>query len=335
MSVSALRLRRLLPAIMLVCSLGAGVLPQTAFAQCGCGSKGCRSGGSTAPARRSEPVAASDTPPPPPHGGQASASAAYWFEVVYLPQETRVYLYGRTKERLSARGVRGEVMMQVFGQPQQVRFPLEYAAGTGDAHDFLVARADVSRIRDRDMLVTFQLAELAAREEPAVRFAQVFALTRRGPEVVVAPVTAEDQAGIARQRTCPVMDTPLGEHGEVIKVLIDGRPLYLCCEGCVEKVRRDPLAYVAHLPEAAAARPNAQAAPAAPTITVSQVTAADSAAIQQQGKCPVMDTPLGAHGAPLKITIDGRPLFVCCQGCVRKVQQNPAYYLRKASGSQE
>jgi len=42
-----------------------------------------------------------------------------------------------------------------------------------------------------------------------------------------------------------------------------------------------------------------------------------------------MDQPLGAHGKPLKVVIDGRPIFVCCEGCIDKVVKNPDLYLSK------
>lgn len=62
-------------------------------------------------------------------------------------------------------------------------------------------------------------------------------------------------------------------------------------------------------------------------VIVATLIQADEIAIRAQVRCPVSDQPLGAHGPPIKLLVDGRPLFVCCQGCVSKVQENPDRYL--------
>jgi hypothetical protein len=64
------------------------------------------------------------------------------------------------------------------------------------------------------------------------------------PQVTLAALEEFDKEGIARQKVCPVSGEPLGSMGDPIKVLIDGKPLYLCCEGCVPKVMKDPAAYL-------------------------------------------------------------------------------------------
>ena len=47
------------------------------------------------------------------------------------------------------------------------------------------------------------------------------------------------------QRTCPVMGDVLGEMGEPIPVSVKGQTVFVCCRGCVGKVRRDPDKYLA------------------------------------------------------------------------------------------
>jgi hypothetical protein len=41
------------------------------------------------------------------------------------------------------------------------------------------------------------------------------------------------------------MDTPLGSMGEPVKLLVGGKPIFLCCQGCVPKVRSEPNKYLA------------------------------------------------------------------------------------------
>lgn len=43
---------------------------------------------------------------------------------------------------------------------------------------------------------------------------------------------------------------------------------------------------------------------------------ADRSAVAAQRYCPLMDTVrLGAMGTPVKVTIAGKPVFLCCSGC--------------------
>jgi hypothetical protein len=37
----------------------------------------------------------------------------------------------------------------------------------------------------------------------------------------------------------------------------------------------------------------------------------------------------GAMGTPLKVMIEGKPVFLCCDGCTKKAQANPAAVLAK------
>lgn len=62
--------------------------------------------------------------------------------------------------------------------------------------------------------------------------------------VTLATIDESDKAGIARQRVCPVSEAELGSMGDPIKVLVDGKPLYLCCQGCVAKVKNAPETYL-------------------------------------------------------------------------------------------
>jgi hypothetical protein len=64
--------------------------------------------------------------------------------------------------------------------------------------------------------------------------------------------------------------------------------------------------------------------PAALSITRS--TASDQAAINAQRVCKVSGEPLGSMGPPVKVTRGDRAVFLCCQGCVKRIQANPDQY---------
>lgn len=264
----------------------------------------------------------------PPHGGQIAATKWHFFEVVYTPQETRLYIYSPSRRPLSARAVSGDVVMQVNGNPKQFRYPLKPVVDDSLLSNDLgyqAAVVDVSRVRDGDMQVTFDL-KLSSREEPRASFTQTFALTRPPVQVSVARLTEVDRPLVERQRMCPVMkDSELGSHGPPIKLMVGNQPLFVCCEGCIEEVKKNPRRYLEQV--ATAARVNRQ--PPRPQVNVFWAGQNDDAAIRAQRVCPVMNQPLGAHGRPLKVVIDGRPIFVCCQGCIDKVVQNRNFYFNK------
>lgn len=174
----------------------------------------------------------------PLHGGQVTATKWHFFEVVYTPRETRIYVYSPSRRAMGAGGLRGEAVMQVNGNPKQFRYRVKQATDKqGRVYGSVVV--DLTRVRDGDMQVAFDLQRLPFEQEPKARFTQTFSLTRPPISVTVARLTEADQPLIERQRVCPVMDQPLGEHGKPLKVVIDGRPIFVCCQGCIDKVVRN------------------------------------------------------------------------------------------------
>ncbi len=65
------------------------------------------------------------------------------------------------------------------------------------------------------------------------------------PEITVATATAADAALIKRQAKCPVMDELLGSMGQPIKVMVGDKPIFLCCKGCIKKIKAEPAKYLA------------------------------------------------------------------------------------------
>ena len=126
-------------------------------------------------------------------------------------------------------------------------------------------------------------------------------------------------AAIARQKICPVSGKPLGSMGDPVAVDVNGQRVFVCCGGCVSAVKSDPAKYAAGRPQ----------------ITVATSTAADAAAIARQKVCPVMDEPLGGMGTPIKVTVGDKPIYLCCKGCIKKVQAEPAKYLAMVYGRRE
>ncbi len=182
----------------------------------------------------------------PPHGGQMISQLPYIFEVVYQPRETHLFLYDSLQQPLAAEGVQAEVLMQPHYAQQSLRFPLRFAApDAGSPEQNHVSTAvDVSHVPDGQMTVTFRLDSLPDRQQPRVTFTHLFVLTKPLPQVIVVSVTEADREAIERQQSCPVEGAKLGSNGVPVKVLLNDQPLYLCCQGCVAKLRERPLLYL-------------------------------------------------------------------------------------------
>ncbi len=62
---------------------------------------------------------------------------------------------------------------------------------------------------------------------------------------------------------------------------------------------------------------------------LAKLSGADRALAESQKVCPVSGEPLGSMGAPIKVTVEGRSLFVCCEGCVEDAKKNFDDYIAK------
>ena len=63
-----------------------------------------------------------------------------------------------------------------------------------------------------------------------------------------------------------------------------------------------------------------------PLATLSE---ADRAAVLAQKICPVSDEELGGMGTPIKVTVKGRDVFLCCESCRDPITADPDKYLAK------
>ncbi len=55
----------------------------------------------------------------------------------------------------------------------------------------------------------------------------------------------------------------------------------------------------------------------------------DQRRAKAQASCPVTDNPLGLMGVPVKITLRGKTVFLCCKACVGKAKAEPEGTLKK------
>lgn len=305
-----------------------------------------------------------------PHGGELAYSGATWHEVVFRPDGVRVFLYDGNGQPVDVSHIAGQITMTVDGNPKPYTYPLRPDTDRGAANNTLHLALDLSKVPDGRMRTEFSISGLPGQSQPA-QFAQKFHITRSAAEVAIAqqkicPVTGKalgsmgappavrigdrdvyvccagctnalkadpakylaklaptgpvkatraDAAAVAFQKTCPVMKKPLDSMGGPWKINLRGRDVFVCCPGCTKALEREPAKFLAMLPSPPAAK----------------ATRADMGAISAQKLCPVMNEPLMSMGGAWKVYAKGQPVFVCCKGCIQKVERNPDFYLATAT----
>jgi hypothetical protein len=60
-------------------------------------------------------------------------------------------------------------------------------------------------------------------------------------------LSAEDRESAMAQKICPVSEEPLGSMGAPERVNVDGREVWICCDGCRDKLLNEPEKYLANL----------------------------------------------------------------------------------------
>ena len=136
----------------------------------------------------------------------------------------------------------------------------------------------------------------------------------------LAKLSPEDQKLAAAQRFCPVMTYDrLGAMGTPLKVMVEGKPVFLCCKACTEDAMKDGAATFKTVEKLKAA-----------TAELAKLPMEERMAAEAQKYCAIKtDSLLGSMGAPIKLTIEGKPVYLCCDGCTAKAKANPTATLAK------
>lgn len=137
----------------------------------------------------------------------------------------------------------------------------------------------------------------------------------------MSTLSPEDQKLAAAQRFCPIMTYDrLGSMGTPLKVMIEGKPVFLCCKACVEDAQKGGAATVKTVMKLRDS-----------TATLAKLPMEERMAVEAQKYCAINTTGfLGSMGAPIKLEVGGKPVYLCCGGCTKKAQANPAGTLAKA-----
>ncbi|MAB81542.1 MAG: hypothetical protein CMJ89_19550 [Planctomycetes bacterium] len=127
-------------------------------------------------------------------------------------------------------------------------------------------------------------------------------------------LTTSKEAVIVKQlpsyplTTCVVSNEGLGEMGEPINLVYEGRLVRLCCKGCVKQLKKNPKPALAKVDKA---------------VVKSQM---DGYPFET---CIVSDEPLDADDKPLDYVYGTRLVRLCCKGCVKGFKKDPNKFMDK------
>lgn len=127
-------------------------------------------------------------------------------------------------------------------------------AGNPSLIDPKKAQPKVEFELDEDSMPPIDTAELIVEEVVEVPHLENSLRILDGPDnsasteqSAFAELSAEDRLLAERQEVCPVANMPLGSMGAPIKVMVEGRPVFICCEGCRKSLLAEPNKYLAKL----------------------------------------------------------------------------------------
>ena len=191
--------------------------------------------------------------------------------------------------------------------------------------------------------------EAAAKDNPAETLKTLERLKSGQPQPVsarnvdskiaaaLAKLSPTDRLLAEAQKYCPVLPkNRLGSMGTPVKLILAGEPVFLCCAGCEKSAKAKPQVML----EKVAALKKQTAAESQPKRELEEPDAEIRAALNQlstedrqlaiaQRYCPVVeDNRLGSMDAPVKVMIEGQPVFLCCEGCLEDALKNPKETLK-------
>ncbi|TWU50650.1 Archaeal TRASH domain protein [Rubripirellula tenax] len=233
-----------------------------------------------------------------PHGGTLRQVDSLQVEMLVTQAGIECYVFDRSGMAVLVASGRGTASVRLEGNAKRYRYDLMPNERGG-----FTAIVDLSKLAGRQLQIETHLVGVDASDSGSLVFQEVASVPLNENQLAAA--------AIARQKVCPVSGKSLGSMGDPIAVDVKGQKVFVCCAGCVSAVESDPSKYASGRPQ----------------ITVTTATQADAAAIAAQKFCPVMDEPLGGMGTPIKVMVGDKPIYLCCKGCIKKVQAEPTKYL--------
>lgn len=116
---------------------------------------------------------------------------------------------------------------------------------------------------------------------------------------------------LALQTTCPVTGDPINK-----KLYVDykGKRIYVCCESCIDPVKKNPEKYIKKLENMGQS-----------VETIVGAKAGHVTALVPQKTCPVMGNPIDKS---VFVDYKGKRVYFCCAGCPETFKKDPEKYLK-------
>lgn len=177
-----------------------------------------------------------------PHGGEYISTETNYYEVVYIPLQTRIYYFDKKLKPLSARDVRVQMSLQLPMENAPRRIAFQYVAMPSGAieQDYVVAQFDIRPLQDKETRITLEFSGIPDHHSGTASFTPYYPRFSIRPYVAKVLLTDVDRDGIARQKTCPVSGAPLGSRGPVTKLYIADFPLYVAGDDCIAAIKEAP-----------------------------------------------------------------------------------------------
>jgi hypothetical protein len=185
-----------------------------------------------------------------PHAGDYVSTEWNYYEVVYMPLQTRIYLYDKKFLPVSAKDVHAQMTVQFPAEATARKVPFQFVPQPPGAteQDFVAVNLDITPLQGKTVDVGLQFSDLVKGGNSTEVFTPHYAHFAIRPYLAKAMLTAADNDAIARQRTCPVSGVPLGSRGRVVKLYVAEFPIYLAGEDCVAAVKAAPQKFVPQAP---------------------------------------------------------------------------------------
>jgi len=195
------------------------------------------------------------TPLPPPaalmpHAGDYVSTETNYYEIVYMPFQTRIYLYDKKFKPLSARDLHAQMTVQFPLEPAPRRLEYHFVPMPAESteQDYVATALDIRPLQDKDVSVTVEFSGLSGRSGSTTAFTPHYDHFAIRPYVAQAAPMDSDRDAAARQRICPVTGAPLGSRGPVVKLYVTDIPLYVSGEDCIAAVKASPRKFVPQAP---------------------------------------------------------------------------------------
>ena len=175
-----------------------------------------------------------------PRKGTFQKVGDFQIETVLKPAGLRLFVSDSKGQPLKLSGVRGIATLRIESVAKRYRYDLFPETGRKAAADSLAVAANLSRIAGKDVEVSYQLIGLQGTGKKPLQFTMRVEVPRTKAQLAAA--------AIKKQKICPVSEQPLGSMGKPILVTVGKQSVYVCCDGCINAVKKTPKKYLATKP---------------------------------------------------------------------------------------